>query len=75
MSAVGGAWFPIFLLPDWMQSIARGTLTYWAVEGYIQVLWRGADFAAIAFNILILFSIAFIINFYSLIRFRQGKGF
>lgn len=75
MSAIGGAWFPIFLLPDWMQSLAKGTLTYWSVEGFIQVLWRGADFSAIAFNILILFSIAVIINFYSLIRFRQGKVF
>ena len=75
MSAIGGAWFPIFLLPDWMQSIAKGTLTYWAIEAFVQVLWRNADFSAIALNILILLSIAFIINFYSLIRFRKGKVF
>ncbi|MBU2493670.1 MAG: ABC transporter permease [Bacteroidetes bacterium] len=75
MSAIGGAWFPIFLLPDWMQSLARGTLTFWAVEAYIQVLWRSADFSAIALNVLVLLSIAFIINFYSLLRFRKGKVF
>ena len=75
MSAVGGAWFPIFLLPEWMQSLARGTLTFWSVEAFIQVLWRGAGFSGIAINILILLSIAFIINFYSLLRFRKGKVF
>lgn len=75
MSAVGGAWFPIFLLPDWMQSLARGTLTFWSVEAFIQVLWRHSDFSGIALNILILLSIAFIINFYTLLRFRNGKVF
>ncbi len=73
MSAVGGSWFPVSLLPDWMQMIAKFTLTYWSVEAFLQVLWAGAGFADIAFHILILVSMAVIINFYSLLRFRSGK--
>lgn len=75
ISALGGSWFPVSLLPDWMQILAKGTLTYWSVEAFMQVLWRGADFTAIAPHILVLLSTAFIANFYSLIRFRKGKIF
>ncbi len=75
MSAVGGAWFPVSLLPDWMQIISKFTITYWSVEGFLQVLWRQADFMGIAVHILILLSIAFLVNFYSVIRFKSGKVF
>lgn len=73
MSALGGAWFPVSLLPEWMQTISKLTITYWSIEAFLQVLWRGADFSGIAFDVLILFSIAFIVNYYSFIRFRKGR--
>jgi ABC-2 type transport system permease protein len=72
MSALGGSWFPVSLLPDWMQYASKATLTYWSVEAFLQVLWRQSNFAGIATNVLILLSIAFLINFYALIRFRKG---
>lgn len=75
MSAVGGSWFPVQLLPDWMQTIAKFTLTYWSVEAFQDVLWRQSGFSGIAINVLILLVIAFIVNFWSLLRFRQGKVF
>jgi len=75
ISALGGSWFPVSLLPDWMQVLSKGTLTYWSVEAFLQVLWRGADFTSIAPHISVLLSTAFIANFYSLLRFRNGKVF
>lgn len=75
MSALGGSWFPIFLFPEWMQAIAKFTLTYWSVDAFQQVMWRQAGFGEIALHVFILFSIAFIVNFYSLIRFRKGLVF
>ena len=41
MSACGGAWFPVSLMPEFMQHIARFTLVYWAIEGFGAVLWAG----------------------------------
>ncbi len=32
-SAIGGAWWPLFLEPQWMQSLAKIGLTAWAMEG------------------------------------------
>lgn len=75
MSAVGGSWFPVTLFPDWMQAISKATLTYWSVEAFLQVLWRQAPFSAIVPNILILLFIAFLINAYALVRFKNGKVF
>lgn len=41
MSAVGGAWFPVSFMPDYIQRISRLTLVYWSVEGFADVLWAG----------------------------------
>jgi ABC-2 type transport system permease protein len=75
MSALGGSWFPITFFPEWLQNIARGTITYWSVEGFLQVLWRQASFTAIIPNVVVLLMIALIVNFYSIVRFKKGKVF
>jgi len=72
MSAVGGSWFPTSFLPDWMQVISKGTLTYWSVEAFIQVLWRHASFSGIAMHVAVLLIIAILINSYALMRFKRG---
>lgn len=41
MSAIGGAWFPLSFMPEFIQTIAQFTIVYWAMEGFIQVLWTG----------------------------------
>lgn len=72
MSSLGGSWFPTSFLPDWMQVISKGTLTYWSMEGFLQVLWRNSSFSGIATNVLILLIIALLINSYALVRFRRN---
>jgi ABC-2 type transport system permease protein len=41
MSACGGAWFPVSFMPEFMQQVAHFTITYWAIEGFGDVLWAG----------------------------------
>jgi len=41
MSATGGAWFPISLMPLFMQQVGKLTIVYWSMEGFSQVLWAG----------------------------------
>jgi ABC-2 type transport system permease protein len=38
MSALGGAWFPISLMPHFMQQLSRLTLVYWSITGFVQAL-------------------------------------
>ncbi len=39
MCAIGGAWFPVSFMPDFIQRFSRLTLVYWSMEGFSQVLW------------------------------------
>jgi ABC-2 type transport system permease protein len=44
MSAMGGAWFPLSLMPEFVQTLGKFTLVYWSMEGFAQVLWAGHSF-------------------------------
>lgn len=47
MSAIGGAWFPITLMPLFIQQFSKFTLVYWSMEGFSAVLWAGQGFVQI----------------------------
>lgn len=51
-SAIGGAWWPLFLEPSWMQQIAKIGITAWAMEGLNGVMILGKDFVQVAPDIL-----------------------
>src|SRR6266852_2484062 len=51
-SAIGGAWWPLFLEPQWMQSIAKLGLTAWAMEGLNSIMILGKDFTQVLPDIL-----------------------
>jgi ABC-2 type transport system permease protein len=63
-SAIGGAWWPLFIEPTWMQNIAKLGITAWAIEGLNGVMIFGKSFTDVVPDILGLFAyglIAFLI--------------
>jgi ABC-2 type transport system permease protein len=44
---LGGAWFPSFLFPGWLQTVTRFVPTRWAVEGLDATIWRGLGVDAV----------------------------
>ncbi|HKA88546.1 MAG TPA: ABC transporter permease [Haliangiales bacterium] len=46
---LGGAWFPSFLFPAWLQPITRLFPSRWAVDGFDAMTWRGLDVSAAIF--------------------------
>ena len=46
MSFLGGAWLPAFLMPEWLQGVARVLPTHWATQGLAAMTWRGLDLGA-----------------------------
>lgn len=54
MSALGGLWFSIEMMPGYMQSIAQVLPTYHAQNAFTSVIIRGKDLAAIAPSVLVL---------------------
>ena len=41
MSAVGGAWFPREILPEWFQTAGLVTPVAWAMDAFHGILWYG----------------------------------
>ncbi len=75
MSSIGGAWFPISFMPEYIQFFSKFTIIYWSMDGFLQVLWRGVGTVAILPNIGILLGIATLINIVSVIQFKKGHVF
>ncbi|HEX2099192.1 MAG TPA: ABC transporter permease, partial [Candidatus Synoicihabitans sp.] len=57
MSATGGAWFPLGLMPEFMQQLGKFTIVYWSMEGFLQVLWAGARWTTLLPTVGILLTI------------------
>lgn len=75
MSSIGGAWFPTSMMPEFIQTISKGTIVFWSMDGFLDVLWRGSGTAEIIPNVLILFGIAAVITTLSLVQFKKGHVF
>ncbi len=41
MSAIGGAWFPVSMMPEFIQKVSKFTIVYWSVEDFTSILWAG----------------------------------
>ncbi len=75
MSAIGGAWFPVSFMPDYIQSFSKLTLVYWSVEGFTDVLWASRPLSAVLPHIGILTGIAAAVMAFSIWRFRRNRMF
>lgn len=58
MSAIGGAWFPVSMMPAFIQHFSKLTIVYWSVEGFASVLWAGQSLVEILPTVGILTGIA-----------------
>ena len=70
MTMLGGAWFPSFLMPDWVQKVAMIIPVKWAVDGFDAMTWRGSDFSAVPTAVGALLAFAVVFGFIALTRFR-----
>jgi len=75
MSAVGGSWFPVSMMPETIQFFSKFTITYWSIEGFQAVLWRGSGFVEILPYLGTLLGIGLVVNVVSYINFKRGNIF
>jgi len=57
-SMLGGAWWPIEIVPKFMQTIARFTPQYWAINGFNKIITRGFGITEILPNFYVLMAIS-----------------
>jgi ABC-2 type transport system permease protein len=53
-SAIGGSWYPLFMMPKAVQQVARVTLVAWAMEGYNRLMILGGGLADVWVDIGVL---------------------
>jgi ABC-2 type transport system permease protein len=75
MSALGGAWFPVSILPPFLQHVSRFTLVYWSTLGFRQVLWERASLATLLPTIGILIAMAAALVSLAWWRFNRSQIF
>lgn len=71
MSAVGGAMFPSFMIPAAVRTIAMITPVHWAMQGFLDVFWRGESLTGILAEIGILIGMAAVLTTAAIALFRR----
>lgn len=71
MSALGGSMIPIFIMPDFMQKLARLSVNYWGLEAFYDLWWRQLPLRLILPKIGILVSIGLLITSVAYLFFRR----
>lgn len=69
-SALGGAWWPIEIVPGWMQTLALALPTGWAMRGFHDIITRGLGLEAVALEALVLVGFAAVFLAVGIWRFR-----
>jgi ABC-2 type transport system permease protein len=54
LASLGGAWWPIEIVPGWMQSLALALPTGWAMRGFQDIITRGLGLPEVALEAAVL---------------------
>lgn len=55
LAAIGGIWVPVFLMPEFMQSVAKFSPMNWGLNAYYDIILRNSGIAGIAKELALLF--------------------
>jgi len=72
LAPLGGCWWPLFILPNWMQFLAKITPHGWANDGFSKLMVFGADFGAAIPDMLALVGFALVFGIIAIWRFRTS---
>ena len=74
LAPIGGCWWPLFIAPDWMQTLAKITPHGWANTGFNKLMLFGAEFGDVAEEMLALVLFAVLFAAVALWRFRLSSA-
>ena len=74
MSMLGGAWFPAWMMPKWMQTAGLAIPTRYAIDGVNLMTWRGGSLATIWPSVGALLGFAVVFSGIAIARFRWDEA-
>lgn len=72
LAPLGGCWWPLFILPEWMQALAKITPHGWATTGFNKLMLFGAEFGDVVPEMLVLLGFAAFFGIIAVWRFRTS---
>jgi ABC-2 type transport system permease protein len=70
MAMLGGAWVPVSTMPGWAQAVAPALPTYWAMEGFRDVILEGKGVQQVAVSLLVMVGFALLYTAIAAAKFR-----
>jgi ABC-2 type transport system permease protein len=74
LAPLGGCWWPLFITPGWMQSLAKFTPHGWATTGFNKLMLFGAGFGDVMPEMLALAGFAVLFAVIGVWRFRTSAA-
>lgn len=72
LAPLGGCWWPLFILPKWMQGLAKVTPHGWANTGFNKLMLFGAEFGDVIPEMLVLIVFAAVFGAIAVWKFRTS---
>ena len=72
LAPLGGCWWPLFITPQWMQSLAKITPHGWATTAFNKLLIFGGDFNSVVPNMLVLAGFGVVFGLIATLRFKTA---
>ena len=74
MAPLGGCWWPLFIYPKWMQTVAKVTPHAWAVGGFNKLMLYGAEFGDVLPEMIALIFFAVLFGLIAVWRFNTSAS-
>ena len=74
LAPIGGCWWPLFITPQWMQSLAKLTPHGWANGGFNKLMLFGAEFGDVTQEMMALAGFGVVFMAVALWRFRMSSS-
>ncbi len=74
LAAIGGIWVPVFLMPEFMQTIAKFSPMNWGLNAYYDIILRNSGLGEIAQELIFLLLFYFAMVTISLIYDRKQNA-
>lgn len=70
MAMLGGAWVPVAMMPGWAQAVAPALPTYWAMQGFRDVILHGEGVSAVLVPVVVMLGFGALYTAVAAARFR-----
>ena len=70
LAPLGGAWWPLDVVPDWMRTVGHISPVAWAMDGFNSVVFNGGSLGTVLVPVLVLLGMTAVFFIIGIARFR-----